>query len=155
MTNVSDETPVQIPDAGSYVYANVTLEPWIIFEHTPEPSVPVHLPIQIDVHVTSVSPLSSLWLYYKPVNDSVWYALGMTLTSGNSTDGFYTATIPAQNEPGILEYYFYGVDSNGFGRTSQNYSTIVEPGVTEQHNFPAIVFIILLFLPGIKKLTRR
>ncbi|MCX8173777.1 MAG: C1 family peptidase [Thermoplasmata archaeon] len=131
ITNVSDETPVSIPDAGSYVYANVTLEAKIVFEHTPPASVLQGEPIPISVRIASTLPLSGVWLYYKPVNEVTWYAMGMSLTAGNSTDGNYTATIPAQSAPGTVEYYFYAVDSGACTGTSSNYTVIVQPAAPE------------------------
>ncbi|MEM3396745.1 MAG: C1 family peptidase [Thermoplasmata archaeon] len=131
ITNVSNETPVSIPDGGSYVYANVTLEAKIGFEHTPPGSVLQGETIPVSVRITSTLSLSGVWVYYKPVGDTTWYAMGMSLTSGNSTDGNYTATLPAQGAAGTLEYYFYALDSGGYASQTENYTVIVQPAATE------------------------
>ncbi|MEM4160882.1 MAG: C1 family peptidase [Thermoplasmata archaeon] len=143
LTNVSDETPVQIPDAGDYVHANVTLEPGITFEHTPTP-VFLGEPVEISVHVLSIVPLSGVWLYYKPVNDTTWYGHWMHLSAGNSTDGHYNATIPLQNLTGRLEYYFYAEDAGGYTAVSQVYSTTVEEPVVESSTLFLLPLLTIL-----------
>lgn len=147
ISNVSAEPPVNIPDAGPYAYANVTLEESIIFEHTPPVSVPQGQDIQIEVHVQSLYPISGIWLYYNPVGESTWYATAMTLISGNATDGNYTGIIPAQQAPGTLAYYFYAVDATTHAANSTTYNTIVEPETSEIVQPFSIGLILAILLP--------
>ena len=124
--NNSSEAPAQIPE-GTYVFLNLTLEERILQQHTPVQTAHVGEPITIDAYVISTHNLSGIWVYYRPVNESVWYATGMLLTSGEQNNGTYTATIPAQQSPGSIEYYIYAIDSSGYNISTENYTVIVEP----------------------------
>ncbi|MGC8913822.1 MAG: C1 family peptidase [Thermoplasmata archaeon] len=142
LSNVSGETPVVITDAGNYVYANVVLEERILFEHTPPAGVGLNEPIVIYVNVSSIDNITAIWTYYKPVNEDTWYAIAMSLTSGDAHNGTYSCTLPPQSIPGTLQYYFYAIDNTSYARASQNYSTIVVPSTSELSS--VLLFIALM-----------
>ena len=81
----------------------------------------VNTTINISIHVTSARNLSALHLYYSPPGGSSWSELNTTQSSGNTTDGFYEAVIPAQALTGILNYYITATDESSLTVNSPIY----------------------------------
>ncbi|MEM3513267.1 MAG: hypothetical protein QXH13_03745, partial [Thermoplasmata archaeon] len=86
-------------------------------------------------------------LYYRPVGSSTWYALTMTRTSGNATDGIYQATIPAQSASGTVDYYITATDEKSGVAQTPVYSVQVTSPTPELTSILVLLLCaaILLF----------
>jgi len=118
--------------SGGYGSINVSVSPCsIVFEHTPVQYAFVGEEINISVHIVSQKNITGVWVLYKPVNSSTWYALSMHMNFGSATDGNYSATLPSQSEPGTMEYYIYAVDESNTTAFTQIYQITIQPQTHE------------------------
>ncbi|MEM4292862.1 MAG: right-handed parallel beta-helix repeat-containing protein [Thermoplasmata archaeon] len=88
---------------------------WIY--HTPVKYVEENSQIKVNAGVRTVVPVSKVELKYIPLQGSQETAIQMVLISGNSTDGTYEGTIPAQVGTGYLKYYIEANASDSGMRT--------------------------------------
>jgi len=96
----------------------------------------VHNDITIKADVTDNVGVESVILNYKGVTDTTWQELAM-----KAVGTAYSATIPAQGQPGVVQFYVYAVDPYGVWSTS--------PALDPQ-NSPLLIDIIDVINPVIE-----
>ncbi|MEM4308637.1 MAG: NosD domain-containing protein [Thermoplasmata archaeon] len=121
--------------------------PAIQIVHTPPGTAYLNQPIIIVAEIKSIYNLTDAKLYYRPVGSSTWYALTMTRTSGNATDGIYQATIPAQSASGTVDYYITATDEKSGVAQTPVYSVQVTSPTPELTSILVLLLCaaILLF----------
>jgi len=83
-------------------------------EHTPVREAPVKSSPEITAKVTDAVKVERVSLFHKIRDDRYFTKIDMTAAA---TPGEYTASIPALDQPGIVEYYVEAVDSSSNSRT--------------------------------------
>jgi len=139
-SGVNDEYPRTTSNYGIWIY------------HTPQKYVDENMQIEIFVEVHTISPLSWIKVRYLPLSGVTWQEITMTQESGNSTDGKYTCTIPAQNGTGYLKYYIVGNTSTTSINTPVYTCTV---GNVVELDAPQYIFLLLALIPLLARFSKR
>lgn len=118
--------------------------------HTPPGTAYLNQPIPIVTEIKSIYNITEVKLYYRSVGSSTWYALSMTLISGNATEGIYQAIIPSQSLSGTLDYYITATDERTNSAQTPMYSIQVTSPTPEITSI-LILLLCTLLLPVYRK----
>jgi len=89
-----------------------------IITHTPITEAEIYEEIYIVANITDNQGIVVVQISYKGVGELTFVNITALQLSGNTTEGRWGATIPAQSEDGNLEYYISATDlSDNYGQT--------------------------------------
>lgn len=92
-------------------------------EHTPPVSATVNTNISITANILSERNGTVVRLIYENTDNSIGEA-NMTLSSGNMTEGVWSAVIPGQSAAGSIRYYINASYEGGY-TLSETYQVVV------------------------------